>query len=362
MAETTIEWTRPPGKEKGYTWNPTTGCTRKHLGCTRCYAETQSFRLEKMGQEKYTGVTTKNPVTGEIRFNGVVKTHEDTLGTPFSWKKPGGVFVNSMSDLFHKDVPVDFIDKVYAVMAMCPQHTFMVLTKRPDRMAQYLNDEGTIERIEAAGNNHIWPIWYEHNQEDPPPPWYMDITYSEFGKDADLQYTSDELPANVWHGVTVVNQETYDEAIPWLGMMPGVRFLSYEPALGAIDLGQGKVLNESLIPNWIIAGGESGNRKPRPLHPNWITSMRDQCEFYNIPFFFKQWGAWIPKSQCEGVVSLHGLDLIPDKNTETIYESGELRLPDSSNWQEGGATVYKLGKSVTGRKLDGIEHNAYPVS
>jgi protein gp37 len=129
-ATSSIEWTDT-------TWNPVSGCTRASAGCDNCYAVTMTHRLEAMGQAKYSGLTVLNAKGGR-HFNGVVRTHDDSLAIPLKWRKPRRVFVNSMSDPFHKDVPFDFIDQVFAVMALTPQHTYQVLTKRPERMAEYL--------------------------------------------------------------------------------------------------------------------------------------------------------------------------------------------------------------------------------
>jgi protein gp37 len=213
MSKTKIEWTEN-------TWNPLTGCSKISPGCANCYAERMARRLQAMGAHNYR--------------NGFRLTlHEHTLDTPLRWKKPRMVFVNSMSDLFHRDAPLDFIRRVFDVMARAPQHTFQVLTKRSTRLA------------ELAGEL----------------PW----------------------PDNVWMGVSIENAD-YAYRLDNLAAAPAaVRFLSLEPLLGPVGrLRLGAV-------DWVIVGGESGPGA-RPMREEWVTEVRDQCERTATPFFFKQWG------------------------------------------------------------------------
>lgn len=240
-----IEWT-------GKTWNPLSGCSRKSTGCENCYAEVMTKRLALMGQEKYQGLLNEHG-----RFNGVVKFSESDLVKPLSVKKPETWFVNSMSDLFHENVADEWVDKVFAVMALCPQHTFQILTKRPDRMKEY---------------------------------FALNVGFP--------------LP-NVWLGTSTENQKTADERIPHLLETPAaVRFLSCEPLLGKIDLSayldknsfshdDGKASIYTPKISWVIAGGESGSRA-RPAHPEWVRLLRDQCVSAKVSFFFKQWGTFQP--------------------------------------------------------------------
>jgi protein gp37 len=213
MAKSSIEWTE-------MTWNPTTGCDKVSAGCKFCYAEVMSKRLKAMGQEKY-----KNGFD--------ITIHEDTLSTPFSWKTPQVVFVNSMSDLFHKEVPLDFIVKVFEVMNQCPQHTFQILTKRADILA----------------------------------------TYSPL-----LNWTE-----NIWMGVSVEDGNVTARIDHLRNTGAHIKFLSLEPLIGPLPN-----LNLSKI-DWVIVGGESG-RKPRPMQPDWAIDIREQCKSASVPFFFKQWG------------------------------------------------------------------------
>jgi protein gp37 len=208
-----IEWTES-------TWNPVTGCTKVSPGCKHCYAERMALRLQAMGQRNY--------VNG---FN--LTTHEHMLDLPLRWKKPQVIFVNSMSDLFHKDVPLEFIQKVFGVMHSASWHIFQVLTKRASRLL-------------------------ELNQE---------INWS----------------SNVWMGVSVENQD-YTFRIEYLRQTDAhVKFLSLEPLLGPL---QNLDLHDI---DWVIVGGESGPGA-RPVRREWVTDIRDQCLAADIPFFFKQWG------------------------------------------------------------------------
>ncbi|MFP4395648.1 MAG: DUF5131 family protein [Anaerolineales bacterium] len=220
MSTTDIEWVRNPDGTQGKTWNPVTGCTKVSPGCEHCYAERMAYRLKAMGQPNY-------------RNGFQLTVHPHMLDRPFEWKKPQMVFVNSMSDLFHQDVPLDFIQQVFAVMREAHWHTFQVLTKRAERLAAL---------------------------------------------DADLDW-----PANVWMGVSVENRD-YTGRIDYLRQTRAdVKFLSLEPLLGPLpDLDLHEI-------DWVIVGGESGPGA-RPMDREWVTDIRDQCLAANIPFFFKQWG------------------------------------------------------------------------
>jgi len=341
MADSRIEWTDA-------TWNPVTGCTRASEGCDNCYAVVMTKRLEAMGQEKYAGLVN----LGKNHFNGVVRTHEDALLLPLTWKKPRQIFVNSMSDLFHKDVPFEFIDKVFAVMALCPQHVFQVLTKRPDRMAEYLNDRlqpGAGETVGADRRSFIsaecYRILEEGGECDPD----KDANWTEAGSHRRMGWAW-PLP-NVWIGSSVEDQVAADERIPHLLKCPAaVRFLSCEPLLGPVDLALTRsdrvahVLKssssfpgfastgkkESLI-HWVICGGESGH-KARPMHPDWARSLRDQCQAARVPFFFKQWGEFAPGDQ---IPPAHSLD--PQRPSGFTYRVGKKaagRLLDGRTWDE----------------------------
>lgn len=223
-----IEWTEA-------TWNPTTGCDRTSPGCDNCYALSLAKRLKAMGQAKY-------QQDGDPRTSGPgfgLTLHPSALALPQSWDAPRTIFVNSMSDLFHPKVPLDYIRQVFEIIAKTPQHTYQVLTKRSKRLAQ------TADRLD-------WP-------------------------------------PNLWMGVSVENAR-YSFRIGHLQTVPAaVRFLSCEPLLGPLD-----ELDLERI-HWVIAGGESGG-KARPMHPDWARSIRDQCVDAGVAFFFKQWGGRTPKA------------------------------------------------------------------
>jgi len=258
MSKTSIGWTE-------HTWNPLVGCTRHSAGCDKCYAFTMTKRLAAMGQKNYMGLT------GNGHFNGVVRTLPEVLQVPMRRKKPTMYFVNSMSDLFHKAVPEDFIDQVFAVMASCPQHIFQVLTKRADRMAEYMCN---LQRLDL-----IYDQWYSVN---------------------DQSACAEAWPLpNVWLGTSVENQEQADLRIPHLLKVPAaVKFLSCEPLLGPVDLWganyrnpnggyTGAVTSWPGGVNWVIAGAESGHGA-RPMSLDWVRDLRDQCQAAVVPFFFKQ--------------------------------------------------------------------------
>jgi protein gp37 len=215
MAQSSIEWTE-------MTWNPTTGCTKVSAGCKFCYAEVMSRRLKAMGVDKY-----------ENNFKLTI--HPDELNTPYTWKKPKVVFVNSMSDLFHKDVPIGFIQKVFKVMKENPQHVFQVLTKRAD-LLRYYDSEG-----------------------------FLDWTH------------------NIWMGVSIENAKVIERLDLLKKTKARVKFLSCEPLIGPLSKMKLKGID------WVIVGGESG-RKPRPMKEKWVTDIKNQCQKADVAFFFKQWG------------------------------------------------------------------------
>ncbi len=317
-----IEWTDA-------TWNPVSGCTRVSPGCDHCYAVTMTHRLEGMERarrprngtedgcsakpgEKYTGLTVLNG-RGDRHFNGVVRCHQDALSIPLMWKKPKRIFVNSMADLFHKDVPFEFIDKVFAVMALCPQDTFQVLTKRPERMAEYLGvtnrsacvaDAVRVLRLNGWGN----PI------DDP----------THLMKMGGFNLNRWPLP-NVWLGTSVERQQEADERIPHLMKSPaGVRFLSCEPLLGPVDLNlktiddwDGPGLNTRV--DWVIVGGESGPGA-RPCNVAWIRSIVKQCKAAGVPCFVKQLGRNI-------IVKNDSLSEWPDEGAGLMYFDEDGRMP-----------------------------------
>jgi protein gp37 len=310
-ATSSIEWTDT-------TWNPVSGCTRASAGCDNCYAVTMTHRLEAMGQAKYSGLTVLNAKGGR-HFNGVVRTHDDSLAIPLKWRKPRRVFVNSMSDLFHKDVPFDFIDKVFAVMALTPQHTYQILTKRPERMAEYFTRDDRHNQIELAAEV-VGP-----RRGDPAmggKHWFRPLPFH-----------------NVWLGTSVENQQAADERIPHLLKCPAaVRFLSMEPLLGATNLigpwqkaqRTSDYTTATANIHWVIVGGESGP-KARPMNVEWARSIVRQCKAAGVPVFVKQMGARIELANDKASEWGRGGDVL-GWEAEIPHYQGELeiaRLEDS---------------------------------
>ncbi len=366
--KTSIEWTDA-------TWNPIrarnreTGrighfCIHASEGCRHCYAERRQPRFQ-------------NPVRFAAQDQDKVELFldEKVLLQPLRWRKPRKVFPCSMTDMFGEWVPDEWLDRIFAVMALCPQHNFQVLTKRSGRMQKYCSNPNTPRRVarfildEAIENPKLflienWPVITLGKADDP------DDVISDW-----------PLP-NVWLGVSVEDQKTADARIPDLLVTPAaVRFLSCEPLLGPVDLTwiaqpnedadgvidallgcnwverpgddyrptrpghEGRRMgrwvvsgSDDIIANrkidWIICGGESGPGA-RPMHPDWARSLRDQCEDAGVPFLFKQWGEWVSVSEVEG--------------------AGEHFQFDDY------ATVRNVGKKRAGRLLDGREHNGFPA-
>lgn len=311
-ANSNIEWT-------DRTWNPITGCTRVSAGCDNCYAVTMTKRLEAMGQtEKYGGLVN----LGKGHFNGTVKCHENALLDPLKWRKPQKVFVNSMSDVFHKDVPFEFIFKIFAVMALCPQHTFQVLTKRPERMAEYFAYLRCLAMSRAVDPSVTEAI--QDRIDDNP---------------ISLEWP---LP-NVWLGTSVEDRRVIHRIDELRKEPAAVRFLSLEPLIG--DLG---TINLEGI-HWVIVGGESGTNA-RPMHPDWARSLRDQCQAAGVPFFFKQWGEW---------------QIARDYVPAALNDTNRFRFVDHFGRGDvyGGpdcAVMECVGKHRAGRLLDGRTWDEFP--
>jgi len=359
-----IEWLNRPGT-KGESWNPIVGCSITSPGCTNCYAMTMAARLERMGTAPHYAGLTAASKAGPVWTGTLRPAPDKVLLKPLSWRQPRTVFVNSMSDLFHEAVPDAWIDRVFAVMALAPQHTFLILTKRAARMREYLQagERGgivTAQAIVATGGK-------------------FGVSRSEW-----------PLP-NVWIGVSAERQQEADARIPDLLATPAaVRFVSYEPALGPIYLTRvrwpdgdqrcalrhqirplvmaAEVNGRSVSPanievsigkphlDWVIAGGESGPGA-RPAHPDWFRSVRDQCAAADVPFFFKQWGNWVPELDCER----------DDPDGRADYQRYErngfriLNLAGGCGFHGERVHVMRPStKASAGHLLDGREHLAWP--
>ncbi len=272
MATTNIEWT-------DVTWNPVTGCSAVSPGCTHCYAATMTNRLQAMGRKEYSGL-----LNAHGHFNGNVNTLTERLAAPLRWRKPRMVFVNSMSDLFHENVPDSFIRMVFAVMSIAGQHTFQVLTKRAERMSQWFADEAN--SLSACQAELVASDWWCATQPDRTP-----TNRNRVRDTSQINGTSRGLGdgnywplGNVWLGVSAEDDGRARERIPHLLSCPAsVWFVSAEPLLGPISY------TGMFGVDWVIVGGESGPCA-RPLLPQWVRDIRDKCKTAIVPFFFKQWG------------------------------------------------------------------------
>jgi len=323
--KTSIEWSDA-------TWNPITGCTKVSAGCRHCYAERDWVRLQHL------------PAYAGRAFTDVA-THGDRLDHPIRWAKRRMIFVNSMSDLFHPSVPDDFIDNVFGVMWAClygrngqDGHIFQVLTKRADRMRDYLSTD----RREA---------------------WAQAAVRHGGGIDPDGLYEqvlSFEGPhPRIWLGVSVEDQATVDERLPLLLQTPAaVRWISAEPLLGPVSLPFERIGHWNALAiksnqpwattrlHWVVVGGESGP-KARQMHPAWARSLRDQCAASGVPFLFKQWGEWIDD------------DNIDSANLRAPQVADPNEFFSEHNWKDG-LSSWRVGKKAAGRLLDGSLHDAYP--
>lgn len=262
-----IEWTDA-------SWNPTTGCSRVSAGCDNCYAIRMSNRIQATGNAAYFGIVRRTALgIGRLDWTGVVRTLPERLDQPIRWRRPRRIFVDSMSDLFHPLVPFEFVDKVWAVMAVASWHTFQILTKRPERMAEYLRSRNA-HAISGGRSQYKHPIQYE-----------IDLIIDSRPTPEDAGLWTWPLP-NVWLGTSVEDQITADERIHYLSeCRAAIRFLSCEPLLGPI------YLNPRLIYfiDWVIVGGESGPGA-RPMLEEWVAALRSQTTGH-ASFYFKQGSA-----------------------------------------------------------------------
>ncbi len=369
---TSIEWTDA-------TWNPVRGCARVSEGCRHCYAETVAARFGADGQP-YAGLAryvTRPDGSREARWTGEA-TFGHNLDQPLRWRRPRRIFVNSMSDLFYERFGTGEIATVLAVMIAAHHlrgHTFQVLTKRPSRMRRLLGEPIFWDQVNAEAGVHV-----------------MDGTDPLVRRSDDARATLDDYgpenpPPGIWLGVSVEDQATANERIPILLDTPAaLRWISAEPLLGAVDLRQLRITGEphsqthealsgvsSDTPwgyvrsgvrdplsrgriDWVVAGGESGPGA-RPMHPDWVRSLRDQCDAAGVPFLLKQWGEHAP-----------GSDLRYDARTFCMDRSGRTvpaparaaDFPAGSTSADGWAWMRRVGKKAAGRQLDGKIHDEFP--
>lgn len=345
MADHTgIEWTDA-------TWNPIVGCSLVSPGCTNCYAMRQASRIALMaagaGHVSHYEGTTQPSKAGPVWTDKVKLAPDSILTQPLRWRRPRKIFVNSMGDLFHEDVPDEWIDRVFAIMALCPQHTFQVLTKRSARMRAYFSDPKQSARVVIAmGEIIIASQGAEHG------PYQGEAArLAAFRMRAlDIIGPSGNLPLvlpNVWLGVSTEDQRRWLDRTADLKATPAtIRFVSAEPLLGAI-------VGEMTGIDLVIAGGESGPNA-RPMHPDWARSLRDQCAAAGTAFFFKQWGAWAPLPRSAPVLEAGGSAI------GVAWPDGSFG-PGRADLNGGeGTTLYVATKGIAGRLLDGVEHNAMP--
>lgn len=308
-----IDWTDA-------TWNPVVGCSHASPGCDHCYAERLAGRLEAMGQARYMGLTRDRRWTGEVRCV------PEALDQPLHWRAPRAVFVCSMGDLFHEAVPFEFIAAVFGVMAATPHHTYQVLTKRPERMREFFS-------------------WIRlHGPKDSPVGWTWQ---TQIQSPRTTGHAPWPLP-HVWLGTTVEDQRRADERVPHLLECPAaVRFVSVEPMLGAIELTDHL---RGCHLDWVICGGETGPGA-RPMHPDWARGLRDQCSAAGVPFYFKQWGAWL------------AVDQPWRQDNPKPRADGERWLNLAGGHGYHGDEVWRMrrvGKARAGHMLDGREHREMP--
>ena len=368
MSKTKIEWTDA-------VWNPITGCGKVSEGCRNCYAERMSKRLA--GRCGY-------PMDEPFR----VTVHEDKYIEPLTWRKPRRVFVNSMSDLFHPDVKDDWILALFVAMGLTyehtgqmeevspghqagihrPKHTFMILTKRSERMRDFVKRLTSGELDEEWVKNARFYSTFIASKIGSPLPGNAIFTFGKWVKDG--------MPG-LWLGVSVENQATADERIPLLLQIPAaVRFISAEPLLGPIDLtninlgnnswrnsltgkftghhpfgGAKSAMQENKLA-WVIVGGESGP-KVRPMHPDWVRSLRDQCQAANVPFFFKSWGEYAQVGEC-----------MNESDDTKFYDAPNVRRINHNGGMgyhgEGAIYMQRVGKKRAGRMLDGRTWDEIP--
>ena len=335
---TKIEWT-------GKTWNPVVGCSLASPGCTNCYAMRQAHRLSHNPATPHYAGTTQMSKAGPVWTGKVALASDNVLTAPLRRRKPTTYFVNSMGDLFHEDVPDEWIDQVFAVMALCPQHIFQVLTKRSARMRDYISKLSNIRLAIAA----------------------REITQSR----NTFFFVSDKLGPlpNVWLGVSVEDQRRANERIPdLLDTLAAVRFVSMEPLLGPVNLlvtdkrghdisalrgiavdptdpeGADEYYRTEKL-DWVICGGESGPGA-RPMYPDWARALRDQCVAAGVPFFFKQWGEWAPIDDDHWSFP-SGWDDVKARERSRVF---------------GDMEFLRVGKSRAGRLLDGREWSQMPAA
>ena len=336
-----IEWTDT-------TWNVALGCDRVSSGCDGCYAIPQAHIRASNPHPKvaaaFAGLTTRT--SDRLDWTGKVNLIEERLNQPFAWRNPRKVFVNSLADLFHDKIPADFISDVFAVMALTPQHTYQILTKRHGPMRSLLNKQA---------------FWYQVGRKARHLGYSNSRAANHLGDGSNIYDTAQwetrrHLP-NVWLGVSVEDQKHADLRIPALLETPAaVRWISAEPLLGPVILrddwmGADPYRRDEPSLTWVVAGGESGP-KARPMHPSWPRSLRDQCQAAGIAFLYKQWGEWWPQPRYN-TDDRHHVVMVNGMDRGTPWPGWGLDQPDAE-------VMERVGKKRAGRLLDGREWNEFP--
>ena len=338
-----IEWTDA-------TWNIITGCSVVSPGCAKCYAmRLAGTRLKDHPSRK--GLTDDSKA-GPV-WNGQVRFNEKWLDQPIYWARPRKIFVCAHGDLFHESVPDEWIDQVFAVMALGPRHVFQVLTKRADRARKYIevlskapDDRLHDAALQAGFSDEVccsianwingWSRWQEAPDDGNP-----------------LNGTVPRWPlSNIWLGFSAEDQRRFDER--WEPMRPLAEagwliWCSAEPLLGKIDAAA--ALEGGL--RWMVVGGESGPNA-RPMHPDWARSLRDQCQAAGVPFHFKQWGEWVTEDQSPEDIVLPSVSTEPWSTHRQDPETWE------DIWEGDLTNVYRVGKKAAGRLLDGRTWDEIP--
>jgi protein gp37 len=376
-----IEWTDA-------TWNVTSGCTKCSPGCNNCYALRDSWRMANNPNPKiqtpFLGTVEKVYGNGELRWTGKINLNYDKLKQPIMWVKSRNIFVNSLSDLFHPDVPFDYIDKVIGVMAVSQPHTFQVVTKRLDRALTYMNGVNAERIAEAMRDVTPW------GDPDKKYQWMVNRINTAW-----------PLP-NVWFLATCCNQEEAERNIGTLLQIPAaIRGVSIEPMLGSIDLVELNILKEDapLLRynalkgeahfsfgdggdavfdkncddkplargklDWVICGGETG-KNARPMNPKWGRDLRDQCKGANIPFFFKSWGEFVPHTINQIAHKEHAGQMVPYTTVSSTDRKwlGKTRywcIPFDANDDYRDIDVMeRVGKKAAGHLIDSEEWRQFP--
>ena len=327
MQKTKIEWadyTSNPIRFCDEQGNTVWGCVPVSEGCRNCYASAQNNRFNKnhfsaQNMRRLTSYLDEKELDALLKSRAI---------------KDKRVFIGDMTDLFGEWVTDEFLDQLFAVLLYLPDTTFQLLTKRPERMKGYISSIASVA-VDTERDQVIFDLWRSHYAES---------------------YGQQPWPSShIWLGCSAENQKTYDDRwghLARLRKMGWTTFLSLEPLLGPIDL---RLSSRDLQPDWVIVGGESGP-KARPMHPQWARELRDQCVAAKVPFFFKQWGVYLPTCQLQTeqqrIWMLSGNNAIPTRTPEDILdlESGQERMEH-----------YRIGKKLAGRLLDGREWNEYPL-